>query len=64
MTKQNAIHKYVREYEQYRKELFRKFSGKKIPCHNRKWWKTWHRTYKAEQLKEQKNENSRTNTDS
>lgn len=54
MTKQNAIHKYVRESDQYRKKFLRKSSGKRIPHHNRKWWKAWHRTYKAEQLKKSK----------
>lgn len=51
MTRQNAIHRYVREREQDRKKLLRKFSGKKIPYPNRKWWKAWHRSWESERLR-------------
>lgn len=47
MTKQNSIHKYVREYEQWRKWVLRrnqKYNEKSIGRpHNRKWWKAWHK---------------------
>lgn len=52
MTKQNAIHKYVRESNQYRKKFLRKSSGKRIPHHTRKWWKVWLRRWESEYFKE------------
>lgn len=46
MTRQNKIHIYVREYEQYRKLLIRRDRrGKPLPYRSRKWWKAWYKTY-------------------
>lgn len=53
MTRQNIIHKYVRESEQDRKKLLRQSSGKRIPHHTRKWWKAWHKRWESEYLKEE-----------
>lgn len=42
----NEIHPYVRRVQQYRKRLMRT-CRKKISHHNRKWWKAWSNTWKA-----------------
>lgn len=53
MTRQNAIHRYVRESEQDIKKLLRTCRGKSKPHHHiRKWWKAWHKRWKSNYLKE------------
>lgn len=49
MTRQNRIHKYIRECEQGRKYFIRNCQ-KICPVHtdhNRKWWKAWHKMWYA-----------------
>lgn len=58
MTRQNWIHKYVRESEQFRKDYLRHVGCKKrgIRHKNRKWWNAWYKTWEHDFAKQTEGE--------